>query len=425
MSHENAAGFNCNFASVNYTFPHPAFALESVRAMSAQRNVLLALGSYDHRIHRGVARFAGEHHWHLNSEMCRSGRLPRGWSGEGILTALDVQPDLVRFVRAATVPIVDLSLNRQDIPLPRVVGDHRRIGRQAAEHFLERGFRHFAWHANDARAVAELRRRGFADTLARAGLACEAWIWRPGGRRPSDQWRAKSRWLAQRLQALPKPAAVFAFRDADAANVLDACLEGGLAVPEEIAILGVDDNELVCESVRIPLSSVQHDLEGLGYHGAALLDRLMRGQPAPAQPELIPPKGITARRSTDVLAVHHEPSRRALGFLRENYSRNVGVADVAQSSGLARRRLEQAFRQQVGRTIHQELARVRLAKVKELLLETKLPVAEIARRTGFTTPQYLNLVFRKATGLPPRRFRVAAGGTGIGAAATAARNGGG
>lgn len=378
--------------------------------MSAQRNVLLALGSYDHRTHRGVARYAGEHHWHLNSEMCRSGRLPHGWSGEGILTALDGRGDLVRFIHAATVPVVDLALNRQDLPLPRVVGDHHRIGVLAAEHFLERGFRHFAWHANDTRPVAELRRRGFADTLARQGLTCEAWIWQPGARRPSDHWRAKSRWLVQRLQAMPKPAAVFAFRDADAANVLDACLEAGFAVPEEIAILGVDDNDLVCESVRIPLSSVQHDLEGLGYRGAALLDALMRGQPAPRQPMLIPPKGIAARRSTDVLAVHHEPSRRALGFLREHYSRNVGVADVVESSGLARRRLEQTFRQQVGRSIHQELARVRLAKVKELLLETKLPVTEIARRTGFTTPQYLNHVFRGATGLPPRRFRVAAAG---------------
>ncbi len=376
-------------------------------ARTAQRNVLLALGRYDYRTHRGVARYAGQHHWHLNGDMGSSGRLPRGWSGDGIITALDFQTDLVRFIRSATAPVVDISLNRQDIILPRVVGDHYLIGRMAAEHFVERGFRHFAWHANDTNPVAELRCRGFTRTLAQEQLACQKWIWKPGAQRPADHWLAKSRWLADKLKRLAKPAAVLAFSDADAANVLDACLQAGLAVPDEVAILGVDNNEVICESLWVPLSSVFHDLERVGYEGAALLDRLMRGQSAPAEPILIQPRGVVVRRSTEVLAIHHEPSRRALVFMQENYRRNIGASDAAQASGIPRRTLDKAFREYLGRSVREELARIRLTRSRELLLQTKQPVAEIAAAVGFNTAQYFNNVFRQATGTTPRKFRLA------------------
>jgi LacI family transcriptional regulator len=371
-----------------------------------QAHVLLALGTYDYRIHRGVARYAGKHQWHLNSEMCIWGRLPHGWSGDGILTALSFQPDLVRFIKKATVPVVDMALNRPDICVPRVLGDHEGIGNLAAEHFLERGFRHFAWHTNDTLLPSERRWKGFSQTLARQGLEAERWIWEPGARNPGDLWRAKSQWLTRKLKAIPKPAAVFTFRDADAANVLDACLAIDLAVPDEIAILGVDNNDLICETLSVPLSSVCHDLEELGFEAAALLDRLMRGEKAPKQPILISPRGLVVRRSTDVLAINHEPCRRAMRFLQLNLMRNIGVEDVAQASGLPRRTLEKAFCDYVGRSVGHELSRLRLAKVKELLIGTELPIVDIAAQTGFATPQYLNHVFRKATGQQPRKFRM-------------------
>jgi LacI family transcriptional regulator len=375
--------------------------------MSKQRNVLLALGRYDYRTHRGVALYAGKHQWHLNVEMCISGRLPRGWRGDGIITSLDYQTDLVRMIRAAKVPVVDLSITRQDVALPRVIGDHVLIGQMAAEHLLERGFRHFAWCADHDDPICSLRHRGFSKTLGQAGFTCEEWIWRPGQQKPSDYWMAKSRWLQQKLRSMSLPGAVFAFRDAEAANVLDACLQAGFAVPEEVAILGVDNHELICESVHVPLSSVHHDLEKVGYEGAALLDRLMQGAPPPTQPILICPKGIITRRSTDVLAVNHEPSRRALRFIRENYQRNIGVTEAVQASGMARRTLEKTFRQSIGRTIHEELIRVRLARSRELLRQSDLSVTEIAARTGFRTAQYFSRVFHEAMSVTPRRYRLA------------------
>lgn len=374
-----------------------------------QKNVLLALSRYNSRTHEGVARFAGHHNWHLTSEMAYFGRLPLGWRGDGIITLLDGQQDIIDFVKAARVPVVDLSLIRQEIPLPRVAGDHRMIGRVAAEHFLARGFRNFAWFSTLNDAVTELRLGGFAETLAGSGFTCQRWIVTASMLAGSDEWTAKRDFLHPRLKAIPKPAAVFAFHDIDSSTLLDACAATKLKVPDEIAILGTDNNELICESVRVPLSSVNHDLERVGYEGAALLHRLMHGGRPPRQPRLIPPRGITVRQSTEVLAVNHEPTRRALLYLQQNHARRVGGTEAAEAGGLPRRTLERFFRQHLGRSINDELERIRLERAKELLLTTDLSCYEIATRVGFNTPQYFSNVFQRVVGLTPRHFRLNAG----------------
>ena len=374
--------------------------------MRAHKNVLLALGRHSPKIQLGVARFAGQHFWHLNAEMAYVRRLPRGWKGDGIITALDDQEELVEFVQAAGVPVVDVSIIRQEVRLPRVVGDQYFIGRLGAEHFLERGFRHFACFSIADDAVTRLRLRGFSETLAKAGFTSESWIFKTRPRSRRDEWTLKCEFLVRRLESIPKPAAVFAFRDADAANVLDAADDAKLAVPEEIAILGTDNNEMICESVRVPLSSINHDLEGIGYEGAALLHRLMQGAPAPKHPRLIPPRGLTIRQSTDALAVHHEPTRLAVKFLHAHYQRRNSPDGAAEVSGLSRRNLERSFRQHLGRSVSDYLAALRLARAKELLLRTNLPIADVAAQTGFSTQQYFNNVFRQAAGNTPRRFRL-------------------
>jgi LacI family transcriptional regulator len=224
-------------------------------------------------------------------------------------------------------------------------------------------------------------------------------------RRKQDEWTVKRDWLVKRLHSIPKPAAIFAFNDLEAVNVLDACLTAGIEVPEKVAILGVDNNPAICESVRVRLSSVNHDLEGLGYAGAGLLDRLMRGEKAPKQPILIPPRGITERRSTDALAIGNDGVRKALEFLRTNYPRLIGPAEAADQAGVPRSHLESEFRRLFHHSMRAELARIRLQRAKEYLLETELPVADVAARTGFNTAQYFNNVFRRATGLTPLNYR--------------------
>jgi LacI family transcriptional regulator len=371
-----------------------------------QKDVLLALGRYNPKMHRGVARFAGRHNWHINAEMAYFGQLPHGWKGDGIITLLDVQQEVIDFVRAARVPVVDLSVLRQDVPLPRVAGDHRLIGCLAAEHFLERGFRHFAWFSTMDDVVSRLRQAGFCQTLTQAGFACESWIFPRRSRARRNEWAGKCAFLERRLEGMPKPAAVFAFHDADAGNVLDACAAAALAVPEEVAILGADNNELICETARVPLSSVNHDLEGVGYEGAALLHRLMLGGRPPKLPRLIRPKGVTVRRSTNVLAINYEPARLALQSLQQNYQKRTAIEDAVTASGLSRRNLERAFRRHVGRSLTEQLSTLRLSRAKDFLLQTELSAADIAAQVGFTTPQYFSNTFHKTFGVTPRRFRL-------------------
>ena len=372
---------------------------------SSQKSVLLALSRYSHSTHMGVARFASEHNWHLNCEMAFTGRLPQGWKGDGIIAVLDKREDVVDFVRKSNVPTVDLSVIRSELKVPRVSGDHFAIGQAAGELFLERGFQHFAWFSAFDDPASVLRRDGFFEAVKSQSITARSWVFPPVVKKNQDEWTVKSDWLIRNLRAIPKPAAIFAFHDAEAANVLDACLSGGIDVPEEVSILGVDNNPVICESVRVHLSSVNHDLEGLGYAGASLLHDLMRGGEPPAEPILIPPRGVTERRSTDALAVKNESVRRALEFLRSNFPRLIGPEDAAEAAGVPRAQLETEFRKLVHHSMRRELARIRLQRAKEFLLNTELPVADVAARSGFNTAQYFNNVFHRETGLTPLSYR--------------------
>lgn len=370
-----------------------------------QKNVLLVLSRYNHRLHTGVARYAGEHGWHLNSDMEYYGQFPQGWKGDGIITLLDEREELVRYVKNARVPVVDLSVYRHDVPLPRVTGDHVLIGVVAAEHFLERGFRNFAWFSTRDDSVVQLRLEGFCKTVSEAGHDCMAWIFQSANPDGRSEWTAKLDFLSRRLRTAGKPLAVFAFHDYDAATVLDACAEAGLSVPEDVAILGSDNNELICETVRVPLSSVNHDLDGLGYLGAALLGRIMKGETLPEKMILVPPKGVTVRRSTDLTAINYEPARKAVNVLREKFTR-IDAAELAcTASGLSRRQLDRAFITHLGRSVHGLLTTIRIVRAKELLQCSDYNVADISAMCGFNTPQYFNIFFRKTVGMTPGKFR--------------------
>ncbi len=374
------------------------------RKPNDQRNILILMEWYDHRIRQGIGRFAREHNWHLTVD--ERALIPRGWEGDGVLTVFYRQRELVSFVRRLRIPVVDMGLYHPEIPLPRVAGDHFRIGRLAAEHFSERGFLYAAWFSSGFSPIHALRLRGFVETCSAHKMREPAvWIWEKSCGDSPDSWTRMRRWLERLLLRAPKPLAVFAFNDYDAANVEDVCRAAGFAVPEEVAILGVDDNELVCQNQPIPLSSIKHDLARVGYESAALLDRLIDGEAPPATPILIPPADVVLRPSTDLTAITVPAVRAAVRFVKENIGRSLGVEEVAAAAGVSRSTLDRLFIQHLNRSMHEEIQRVRLAAVKRLLTHSDLSVAEIAGQTGFCHAQYLNNVFRSREGLTPRAYR--------------------
>lgn len=372
---------------------------------SIQRNILILMEWYDHRIRQGIGQYASRHNWHLTVD--ERARIPRGWTGDGVLTVFHRRKDIARYIRQLRIPVVDMGLYRPDIPLPRVTGDHTQIGALAAEHFAERGFRHAAWFSTACSPIHTLRQQGFVRGCATQGLdAPQFWIWEEVADGSPDDWKRMRRWLERCLRNAPKPLAVLAHNDYDASNVEDACRVAGVAVPEDVAILGVDDNELICLNQPVPISSIAHDLVRVGHEGAALLDRLIDGAPPPDAPLLIPPAGIVLRQSTDLTAIRIPAVRDAMRFIKENLTRSFGIDEVAAAAGVSRSTLDRLFCEHLNRSVHAEVHRSRLAAAKHLLLHTGLSVADIARQTGFCHAQYLNNIFRRSESIPPRAYRM-------------------
>lgn len=374
-------------------------------SVPTQRNILILMEWYDHRIRQGIGRYASEHNWHLTVD--ERTQIPRGWEGDGLLTVFHRRRDLVAYVRSLRVPVVDMGLYRPDVPLPRVVGDHSRIGVLAAEHFSDRGFRNTAWFSTAFSPIHALRLQGFSETCATHGLHPPlTWVWEKACGESPDNWKRMRLWLERLLRRAPKPLAVLAHNDYDASKVEDVCRTAGIAVPEEVAILGVDDNELICLNQPVPLSSIAHDLARVGYEGAALLDRLIDGEKPPAHPLLIPPTDVTLRQSTDLTAIRQPAIRAAFRFFKENLARSFGIEEVATAAGVSRSTLDRLFLQHLNRSVHEEVQRTRLAEVKRLLVHTELVLADIAQQTGFCHAQHLNNVFRSSESITPRSYRI-------------------
>jgi LacI family transcriptional regulator len=211
--------------------------------------------------------------------------------------------------------------------------------------------------------------------------------------------------LATQLKKAPKPLAVLATTDDHAVEVLEACEDAALAVPEQVSIIGVDDSLLAVDAMQTPISSVDTNLGQLGYRGAALLDRLMQGKPAPKTPIRIPPTGLITRKSSDLIAVGHAGVAKSLRFMIEHCHELVGVEDMARAAGMSQRSLHNAFLKELGRSPGAELQRMRIDLAKKLLRESDEKIDALAGRCGYQSANSLWVAFRRATGMTPSQYR--------------------
>jgi len=366
------------------------------------REILLVLGWYYQEMHLGVARYAREHHWHVTFDFDEP--VPRAWNGQGVLTLLGAGNDYWKQLQRLKLPMVDLAESRPEIPLPRVTMDNAAIATMAANYFVDRGFRQFAFvHRRDL-GVSRRRRRYFQQIIDAHGHECHVLSWEAERHRRADTREQRTLWLQARLSALPKPLAVLA-RDIDAVEVLEACLALGLAVPDQVSVLGIDNTETICNSLYISLSSIDPNLELIGYEGAALLERMIQGEKVPDSPIYLPPRGIVERGSTDSLATDHRHVAAALRYIRDHAAEPIGMADIVKQVPMSRSGLEKAFREHYVRAPIEQLKHVRLEIVKRLLRDTDDSLAMIARKSGFQTAHNLCRVFRKEVGMTPKQYR--------------------
>ncbi len=369
-----------------------------------KRNVLVMVSPMCAARAGGVARYAREHGW-LMMIQDRLGHHPLAWDCDGVIATLRRDPSSYETVRALMrrgIAVVDLTVNRPEVRVPRVMSDHVGIGRLAAEHFAERNFRNVVWFSLGWGNVHRLRFEGLCEKYRDAAK----WVLSDElPRRRQNDWKSFSRWIARKLAAAPKPLAALTYDEADAARLLAAAERAGVSVPEELAILSIGNNQIICDNQSVTLSSIDQNLERGGYEAAALLDRLMDGGRPPNTPILVPPAGVVLRRSTDVIAASDPVVRRGLKYIEEHLSSSFGAAQIADAIDITPNVLHKRFVAELGRSVGAEIARQRLAKVKLLLRNTKMPVAEIAAMVGFCTPSHLSNAFRDATGCTPRQWR--------------------
>ncbi len=376
-----------------------------------RRNIALLVetsNAYSRGLLEGVLSFARQHgNWSVYLPEQERGADPPSWlakwRGDGIIARIETD-NIARGLRRVGVPIVDLSAARHLPGIPWADTDDHAIAVLGLNHFLERGFTSLAFCGDPGFAWSNARSQCFVDLAREKGHAVE--VYQAMHRYdPSFSLAVEKKRLGAWLHSLPRPTAIMACYDFQAYQVLDVCRELGIAVPEEVAVLGVDNDHLLCEFTSPPLSSIIPDTRKTGYEAAALLERMISGEAIGTEKLLTRPLGISVRQSTDILAIDDPEVASAMRYIREHANFNIRVTDVVAKLSMSRRVFEARFQKAVGRTPHEEIQRVRINRVKQLLLQRDLSVGEVARLSGYEHTEYLAAAFRRETGMTPSQFR--------------------
>jgi LacI family transcriptional regulator len=386
--------------------------------MSVCREVAVILSlnrDYDRKIAVGISRYAHQAgDWRIYLEDEPRNKLPavRDWHGHGVIADLD-EERVQDFVRGLPVAVVGVGGFSSPVFRPAnvayVATDNAEIGLLAADHLLERRLRHFAYCGiphSPATSWSQAREQAFRTRVREAGSTCT--VFRGRYRRPFH-WDAMLDDLGAWLIRQPKPLGLMACDDPRARHVLLACRRSSIRVPEDVAIVGVDNDRIMCEMVQPTLTSIEQGSEQVGYEAASLLDRLMRKHRQDSPFLTVPPAGLIARQSTAIDRLDDAVVAEALKFLKEHFAEGIDPDLVAKHVHLSRGMLDIRFHRAISRSIHAEIRRLRLDLVYQLLTTTDLTIKIIAQRAGYSSVEYLSNDFRRAFGRPPGTFRRANG----------------
>ena len=381
---------------------------------SAVRHVAIIIDAskpYDRKVIRGIGAYARQAgNWSLYVEEDPLQKLPdlRSWRGHGIIANLDDRR-VAQAVAGLETPMVGVGGGfgwyRPEDHIPYFVTDSQAIARLAAAHLMERGFTRLAYCGAPASRIngwSRIRGAAFEACAREAGCGCYAFTGRYGTAR---RWERLQEELCAWIESLPKPIGLMACDDSRARHVLEACRTLGVLVPEQVAVVGVDNDETICELTNPPLSSVDQGAHRLGHEAAATLDKIMSGRRVGRRCRQTSPERVVSRLSTDVLALDNADIAQAVRFIRQGACEAIRVHDVVAAVGLSRSTLERQFRSVMRRSIHEEIERVRLERVKELLQSNELTLKQIAARTGFRHLTYFNRMFRMRVGQTPAAYR--------------------
>ncbi len=330
----------------------------------------------------------------------------RQWNPDGIISGI-VDADIISMQGCDyKKPWVAVLMQPDDSSIPFVTVDEDAISRMAADYFLSRKFTNFAFIGNDMHEFSVQRAEAFLYAVEESGHECSVHLY-PTKVHNIDKKtcaaidREKLKWL----KSLPKPVAVFACNDWEAFQFIQFCRQYDFRVPEDVAILGVGNDEMLCNISNPPLSSIRMPFERVGYNAAELLEKVLNGCNIPQNKNFLPPIGLVSRQSTDVLQVLDPAVSKALQFMQEHISEPIKVDDILDHVFISRTLLERKFRHELGRTPLVEIRRQRILRVKQLLSDTTMSMAEIAEACGFSSDVRLSTVFKELTGQAPSAYR--------------------
>ncbi len=384
----------------------------SVRTRKNVALIIESSRSYGRSLLRGIAQFSRtKGNWSLlHEEMTIDATLP-SWLADakvdGIIARLDNH--IITPLRGLDIPIVDVRCRRNYTGIPQVETDDRAVARLVFEHLWQRGFRRFAFCGYRGAHFSEIRLSSFREMVSAAN--CPLSVYETDGateaalttieRSGLVDVKPLSEWLSR----LSPPTGLFVCNDIRGQQALNACRKLRISVPDDLGVIGVDDDDAICPLSDPPLSSVRPDAERIGYRAAEILAESMNGKAPSIDTEYIPPTGVAQRLSTRVIAVEDRDVAQACRFIREHAGTGINVGDVVKLSRLSRRQLERRFRLALNRTPHQEITIAQIARVKELLVDTDLPLEQLAPLAGYDYKERLSAVFKRETGETPGTFR--------------------
>ncbi len=364
----------------------------------------MTMGWLQIELHQGVVAYAVEAGWHLRSDLhFRS--LPPEIAGDGILCDFLMPEHKGLLDRHGNKPVTGIFMAHPKIKVPRVVPDDYANGRLAATHFLARGFRHFLVLMPGNNWATQQRVLGFEETLHKAGLSCEVHTMAEEITGNIFSHTVQEDWLIGHLQNTPKPVGVFCSYSTMQVDPTQSTLDAGFSIPEEVAFVSINNETHAGNCTAIPLTTVDVDWFQVGWQAALLLHRQIQGESVPPETIIIPPKGVTPRKTSDTLAVDDLRVARAITVIRERYGKAIDTEYIVHRVGIPRRTLESLFRKHLNRGIGEELLRYRIEIACGLLRTTTQTAAAIGEQVGFHQPSYFYRQFRLKTGTTAKAYR--------------------
>lgn len=369
------------------------------------RRVLVMLNWYSTKVHLGIARYADEAHWAVDLSVLHEPLAPQSWRGDGVVCISTTMKPLSRRILSYGVPIVNIGHDDR-LPTPRITTDAEKVMRMAVDHFTQRGFENQAFYMRFGSKGELTKMRWFKRAAEGAGKTFH--LIDLSGHTDTQSKRGESntiQLLGKQIAKLPKPLAVTAEIDSYAIDVINASLKAGFRVPDQVAVLGINDDQSICPFAAVPLSSIDDNLEEIGYRAATLLDRLMRGGKPPAEPILVPPLHVTTRQSTDGMVISNPDVMAAMRIIEKRFREHITTQTLANDIHSSRRQLHDLFMHYIGRSVSREILQRRMEYATRLLAESDMKLQNIAWNSGFSSAASMVRLFRKIKGTTPGKLR--------------------